>query len=176
MEKTARDYISEIKLNRANVEHILQYGNINGSLLVDLERIMDNYANQKVIELKKRLAEARNLGLNTDEDGYYRIFDLPDEPKFKYNTYKVVGSGHTLVLGFTFLGKKHTVAGIEDDRYVVEDPKYPICDGYAYSAECEIVKPPMDYKEYFDSIQDPDSLRSDYKKRYYELKEKYRQP
>lgn len=175
MEKTARDYISEIKLNRANVEHILQYGNINGSLLVDLERIMNLYADQKLSGLRERLSEARRLGIRSDEDGYYRIFDTPYDPRFKYNTYRVTrkGTGRILPIGFTFLGQKHTVGKSEDGRYVVTDPQYQFYNGYAYDVECEIVKPPADYKEYFKTIEDPESLRADYKKGYYELKEKY---
>ena len=48
--KTARQLIKEIKVNSANAEHIAKTGQINGSLLIDLERAFDIYANDKVIE------------------------------------------------------------------------------------------------------------------------------
>lgn len=46
IDKTARDYIAELKLNRANVDNILDYGNVNGTLLIDLENMLRSYGRQ----------------------------------------------------------------------------------------------------------------------------------
>lgn len=50
--KTARDYISKIVTNKANLNHIADYGVINGSLLIDFEKAMKLFANQKLDEAK----------------------------------------------------------------------------------------------------------------------------
>lgn len=43
-EKDPKELIATIKVNAANLDHIKQTGKINGSLAVDIERIMREYA------------------------------------------------------------------------------------------------------------------------------------
>lgn len=45
--KTKRELIASIVNNKANLEHIAQTGNINGSLLIEIEKVMQNYADQE---------------------------------------------------------------------------------------------------------------------------------
>jgi DNA repair ATPase RecN len=52
----ARYFIGKIPVWRSNFDHISQYGRINGSLLVDIEKAMDQYSSQykqRVQELEK---------------------------------------------------------------------------------------------------------------------------
>lgn len=46
--KTSRDYILEIITNKSNLQHIADSGKINGSLLIDIEKVMKLYANAKI--------------------------------------------------------------------------------------------------------------------------------
>lgn len=46
--KTKKDLINEIKVNAANFEYCAKTGKINGSLLVDIERIMQEYTDQQL--------------------------------------------------------------------------------------------------------------------------------
>lgn len=54
--KTAREYISELRLNKANVDHCVQYNTINGTLLIDLESMLKDYAKQCVEQSLKDAA------------------------------------------------------------------------------------------------------------------------
>ena len=47
MDLTKREIIKTIHVDRANLEHISKTGNINGTLLIELERIMNQYAEQE---------------------------------------------------------------------------------------------------------------------------------
>lgn len=53
--KTAREYIRQIEINDANIDYILNHPErkINGSLLLDMECIMNKYAQQQAIEFAK---------------------------------------------------------------------------------------------------------------------------
>ena len=42
-----RDLIKTIVVNRANLEHIAKTGNINGTLLIEIERVCEEYHNQQ---------------------------------------------------------------------------------------------------------------------------------
>ena len=42
-----RKLIESIKVDKANFEHIAKTGNINGTLLIEIDRVMDEYANHK---------------------------------------------------------------------------------------------------------------------------------
>lgn len=42
--KNARDLISTIKINKANLEHIAETGKINGNLLIEIERVMREFS------------------------------------------------------------------------------------------------------------------------------------
>ena len=42
--KNARDLIDTIKVDKANLEHVASTGKINGTLLVEIERVMKEYA------------------------------------------------------------------------------------------------------------------------------------
>lgn len=46
--KTAKDFIKEIKPNAGNLSHIMTTGQINGTLLLDIEKAMKEYAKQWV--------------------------------------------------------------------------------------------------------------------------------
>lgn len=39
-----RELIKTIQINKANLEHIAKTGNINGTLLIEIERVMAEYA------------------------------------------------------------------------------------------------------------------------------------
>ena len=45
--KTKRDLIKTIHVDQANFQHISQSGRINGTLLIEIERIMEEYASKK---------------------------------------------------------------------------------------------------------------------------------
>lgn len=42
--KNPMDLIATIKVDKANIEHIAKTGKINGSLLLEIERVMKEYA------------------------------------------------------------------------------------------------------------------------------------
>jgi len=42
-----RKLIKSIKVDKANFEHIAKTGNINGTLLIEIERVMEKYASEK---------------------------------------------------------------------------------------------------------------------------------
>jgi len=50
--KTIREYVKSIKLNKANVEHCLEHGVINGSLLIDIENVLKSYGEQCIKNYK----------------------------------------------------------------------------------------------------------------------------
>ncbi len=58
---TPRDYIKEIKPNDMNLKHIAETGIINATLLIDIERIMIEYAKQKVSEQRDLMAKHLNM-------------------------------------------------------------------------------------------------------------------
>ncbi len=76
--KTPRDYIKEIRPNDMNFKQIAGSGIINGSLLIDIEYAMMEYARQKVNEQRDLMAKHLNLrnvpkptfetGLTADRD------------------------------------------------------------------------------------------------------------
>jgi hypothetical protein len=47
MEKTKRELIKSIFIAGGNLEHIAKTKNINGTLLGEIERVMEEYKNQK---------------------------------------------------------------------------------------------------------------------------------
>ena len=49
--KTKRDLIKTISIVRGNLSHIESAGNINGTLLIEIERVMEEYAQQQVNRL-----------------------------------------------------------------------------------------------------------------------------
>jgi len=61
--KTAREFIAEIKINDMNLRSIADNpdGRINGSLLVDIERVMRDYAKERVIKQRDIMAKHLNM-------------------------------------------------------------------------------------------------------------------
>ena len=58
MNKTIREHISSIHTISSNLEYIAKTGNINGSLLLSIEKIMQDYAHsqtQELVEMVKYL-------------------------------------------------------------------------------------------------------------------------
>lgn len=51
--KTKRDFIKTISIMHGNLSHIESTGNINGTLLIEIERVMEEYAQQQVKNLNK---------------------------------------------------------------------------------------------------------------------------
>ena len=49
--KTKKDFIKTISIVRGNLSHIESTGNINGTLLIEIERVMEEYAQQQVKNL-----------------------------------------------------------------------------------------------------------------------------
>jgi hypothetical protein len=47
MKLTKRELINTICIDKANLEHIASTGNINGILLIEIERIMDQFKKQE---------------------------------------------------------------------------------------------------------------------------------
>lgn len=43
--KTKRELIKSIKICKANLDHISETGRINGTLLIEIERVMEEYKN-----------------------------------------------------------------------------------------------------------------------------------
>jgi len=66
---TKRDLIKTIHCDRSNLEHIAKHQRINGTLLIEIERIMQEYANQqlKVCEVNKRVLELEKELLVTEQ-------------------------------------------------------------------------------------------------------------
>ena len=55
-----RKLIKTINVDKANFEHIAKTGNVNGTLLIEIERVMEEYTKGKVelLEALKRLKAA----------------------------------------------------------------------------------------------------------------------
>lgn len=51
--KTPRDFIKGISVDKANLQHIAETGVINGSLLVDIEYAIRDYAAQEKANMYK---------------------------------------------------------------------------------------------------------------------------
>lgn len=58
--KTAKDFIKDIKPNAGNLSHIITTGDINGTLLIDIEKAMKEYARQWIHETAKSLHESHD--------------------------------------------------------------------------------------------------------------------
>lgn len=61
--KTPREYIQEIAINQPNIKHIAETGTINGSLLMELEIVFENFRTEVTKQEKLRseaIQEARD--------------------------------------------------------------------------------------------------------------------
>jgi len=47
MDLTKREFIKTISIVQGNLSHIEKTGNINGTLLIEIERVMEQYAQQE---------------------------------------------------------------------------------------------------------------------------------
>jgi len=56
-----RKLIKTINVDKANFEHIAKTGNINGTLLIEIERVMKEYAKQESAELLAMLIKIGNI-------------------------------------------------------------------------------------------------------------------
>lgn len=60
--KTPRQYISEIRPDEMNFKHIATSGKINATLMIDIERVMKEYAKQWVDKLAKAMDKNQGYG------------------------------------------------------------------------------------------------------------------
>lgn len=60
--KTPREFIKEIKPNAGNLSHIITNGEINGILLIDIEKAMKEYGRQWIHETASAVALAYKNG------------------------------------------------------------------------------------------------------------------
>ena len=58
-----RDLIKTIHVDKANLEHIAKTGNINGTLLIEIERVMTEYSQQQAngVSANTQATEAQTL-------------------------------------------------------------------------------------------------------------------
>lgn len=56
MSKTIRQYISQIRVNKPNLDYISKTGKINGSLLISIEEIMRDYSQSRTKDLQEQNA------------------------------------------------------------------------------------------------------------------------
>jgi hypothetical protein len=56
--KTVDEFIRGVHVNEANLKSIAEHGRINGTLLVELRRILHEYNAQQTVDLKLRLKQA----------------------------------------------------------------------------------------------------------------------
>lgn len=59
--KTPREYIRLITIDKSNLQHIINTGVVNGSLLIGIETIMKEYAKEVARESLKNAAENATL-------------------------------------------------------------------------------------------------------------------
>lgn len=57
MSKTIRQYISQIHVNKPNLDYIAKTGQINGSLLISIEKAIRDYSQSQTQELIEQNAE-----------------------------------------------------------------------------------------------------------------------
>lgn len=57
MSKTIREHISNIQVEKSNLEHIAKTGEINGSLLISIEKAMRDYIQSQTQELQQQNEE-----------------------------------------------------------------------------------------------------------------------
>jgi len=90
--KSKREFIKEIIPNRANFQYCAEKGVVNGSLLADIERIMQKYANQQLaidiviasaefkVDIKQAIENANHEDWIADENGEERpVYDLNED-------------------------------------------------------------------------------------------------
>lgn len=79
--KTLRDYISKIDVCEPNFQYIAKSGKINGSLLISLEKAMQEYATACIKADRERVAEAARLHVDDNhlEVDKQSILTLPIE-------------------------------------------------------------------------------------------------
>lgn len=57
MSKTIREYIAQIYVDKSNLEYIAKIGKINDSLLLSIEKIMQDYSQSQTQELTQQNRE-----------------------------------------------------------------------------------------------------------------------
>lgn len=57
MSKTIREHISNLQVEKSNLEHIASTGQINGSLLLSIENAIRDYSQSKTQELQEQNAD-----------------------------------------------------------------------------------------------------------------------
>lgn len=57
MSKTIREHISNTQVEKSNLQHIAETGKINGSLLISIEKIIQDYSQYQTQELQEQNAE-----------------------------------------------------------------------------------------------------------------------
>lgn len=65
MSKTIREHIFNIQVEKSNLEHIASTGQINGSLLLSIEKAMNDYSESKTQELVRLLKKCKELMENS---------------------------------------------------------------------------------------------------------------
>jgi len=58
--KTKDDFIKSIYVNELNFKNIAEYGRINGTLLVELRRVLDEYASQQTAEKDREIERLKD--------------------------------------------------------------------------------------------------------------------
>jgi len=88
-----RKLIKTINIDKANFEHIAKIGNINGTLLIEIERIMDEYAKQESSEL----LEALNTVFDLIDRGVL-VRDVSKDHDFGYFTKQGIEISNAMIL------------------------------------------------------------------------------
>lgn len=81
MSKTIRQYISQIYVNKPNLDYISKTGEINGSLLISIEKAMQDYSQsqtQELVEQNRELVEMLEKSLGALND-CCMVIDSEDE-------------------------------------------------------------------------------------------------
>lgn len=90
--KTARDYILEIVTNKPNLQHIADYGKINGSLLIDIEKSMKLYANAKLDYLANEIELLRKeqIIIQSEKENTQDILFIEGKIRALRQTFKII--------------------------------------------------------------------------------------
>lgn len=84
--KTKDELIAGIYINEANIRNIADHGRINGTLLVEIRRVLEEYATQQTSELRKQHEEfmATVRGYRSIIDDLEPHFEISDSNKQVY--------------------------------------------------------------------------------------------
>lgn len=76
--KAKRDLIETIQIAQGNLSYIEKTGKINGTLLTEIERVMEEYANQKSIHFGRWILKNANIRFPKEGLTWFRVPESKD--------------------------------------------------------------------------------------------------